>query len=443
MSAVIQCVACLWERESGRQIDDTQSNTKWGKEIGVAESSIRRHRKHGMKAAAQAIARDQEYVNDTFDPKHGSSFTRMADTAWGETEWREFLALKGTDPDEVTFAFGVTSNPSGGYWNKLLNVRPKTAANGGGPDWPVIQPAEPVSVISMGSIDPIGQIDGLKVALKCADTQIGFRVLPDGTLDPFHDDAAMTVFVEAVRAYQPAKVTILGDFLDLPAQGRFAQEAAFARTTQLAINRGHAFLAELRSAAPEAEIIVIEGNHDLRMQNFIQNNALAAFGLKRAEMPEEWPVMSLPHLLRLDDLDVRYIDAYPAATDWDNSSTRNIHGTKVNSKGSTTSQYVHELPHISTWAGHTHRCEITYHTVLGEYGAPIESYAANPGVLCRVDGAVPSVHGAIGADGVPARIVENWQQGFGVLYFNESESWPSVYRIRDGVALVDGYRIAA
>jgi hypothetical protein len=312
-----------------------------------------------------------------------------------------------------------------------------------GPKWPVIQQAAHVILTPRASVTPL-EVDGrYKVALKCADTQIGFRALGDGSLQPFHDDAAMAVFIAAVRLYQPAKITILGDFLDLAQQGRFAQEAAFARTTQLAINRGHAWLAELRQAAKDAEIILVEGNHDLRMQNFIEANALAAFGLKRANLPESWPVMSLPYLLRLDELDIHYVDAYPAATDWDNDLTRNIHGTKANSKGSTMSQYVHDLPHVNTWAGHTHRAEIVYRSVLGARGEAVESYAANPGCLCRTDGAVPSVNGAIGANGTSAKVVEDWQAGFGVLYYNETESIPQVYRIRKGEAIVDGRVLSA
>jgi len=290
---------------------------------------------------------------------------------------------------------------------------------------------------------PAKPVRNMRLALKGADTQIGFRQLPDGTMDPFHDADAMNCFVQAALQLQPDKIQILGDFLDLASQGRFAQEATFAQTTQEALNAGHAFLAKLRASCPDAQIVVIEGNHDKRMQNFIEANAVAAFGLKRAGMPESWPVMSLPYLLRLEELNIQYVDAYPAATDWDNDNTRNIHGTKANAKGSTTAQYVHEHPHLNTWAGHTHRAEITYHSVTGPRGEPIESYSANPGCLCRTDGAVPSVHGAIGADGTPARIVENWQQGFGLAYYNDTESWPFVYRIRDGVALMGGMELTA
>jgi hypothetical protein len=42
----------------------------------------------------------------------------------------------------------------------------------------------------------------------------------------------MDVFIRGLRSNQPDKIQILGDFLDLASQGRFAQEASFAQTTQ-------------------------------------------------------------------------------------------------------------------------------------------------------------------------------------------------------------------
>jgi hypothetical protein len=379
--------------------------------------------------------------SETHNPDGTASYVRFSERPWGYEDYREFIRSTGQDPDKVTFSWGWTSNPTGGAWNKLFNVRAKNASSIAGPEWPVIQPAAPVNVTINDK--PAKPVRGMKLALKGADTQIGYRRLADGSLDPFHDDAAMNVFIQAATQLQPDKIQILGDFLDLASQGRFAQEASFAQTTQEALNAGHKFLATLRAACPDSQIVVIEGNHDKRMQNFIEANAVAAFGLKRAGLPDSWPVMSLPYLLRLDELNIEYVDAYPAATDWDNDNTRNIHGTKANSRGSTTSQYVFELPHLNTWAGHTHRVEITYRSVMGARGEAVESYSANPGCLCRVDGAVPSVNGAIGADGNPARIVENWQQGFGLAYYNDTESWPHVYRIRNGVALVGGMELAA
>lgn len=435
------CSVCTYEAEHGIKVDTSTSKTAWEKVTGLSRHSIKRHLEHPPRdesAETDSDTGDEWGLNpngERYIIKRGSAVTMK--------DWREWISADGDDPDD--FIPSIRSIAYGGdLYSNRLGATPKRKGTGGEPAWPVIQPAAPVTIAPSPVSARRLKVGGdYRVALKCADPQIGFRHLPDGSYDPFHDQSAMSIFVETCREYQPDKITILGDFLDLPSQGRFDQEAAFANTTQLAINAGHVFLAQLREAAPEAEIILIEGNHDLRMRRFIESNALAAFGIKRAEMPDSWPVMSLPFLLRLDDLNVKYVDAYPAATDWDNDLTRNIHGTKANSKGSTMAQYVHELPHVSTWAGHTHRCEIVYRTVLGARGEPIESYAANPGVLCRVDGAVPSVHGATGSSGIPERIVEDWQQGFGILYYNETESWPQVVRIRNGRAVIEGQLIAA
>ena len=403
----------------------------------VGKTTVNNHRSGNCCCYSKAEAKpEQESGNE----QGVNSYTLTSEKAWGYEDFCQFIRSKGQDPDQVTFNWGVTTNPAGGFWNKLNNVRPKVGGHDA-PAWPVIQPAKPVTV-KVPEL-PRAPRRSMKLAIKCADHQIGYRRLADGTLDPFHDKQAMDLFTMVCAKYQPDKIQILGDFLDLPSQSRWAQEAAFALTTQAALDDAHSWLAQLRAVAPAAEIVIIEGNHDKRLQNFVEANALAAFGLRKAGLPESWPVMSIPYLLRLDELNITYVDAYPAATDWDNDTTRNIHGTRANSKGSTTSQYIHELPHLNTWAGHTHRAEITHHQVMGPRGEAIQSYSANPGCMCRVDGAVPSVNGAIGATGAPARVVEQWQQGLGMLYYNETESWPFVYRIINGRTIIDGQELTA
>ena len=423
----------------------------------ISMSDIQAHRAETCDCDKPATELSEEQA-DGYSYESSSdgriNITKRSDRIIPLSEWLEDLRRDGLNPDEYITThkhsvWGQQSTTEGLitlYANSFSAVSkyPRSGGAAPAPAWPVIQAADPVKVVlPKGKVERITRDSNYKLAIKGADTQIGFRILPDGTAQPFHDEKAMATFVETVRLYQPEKVTILGDFLDLAAQGRFSQEAGFARTTQMAINAGYQFLASLRAAAPASDIIVIEGNHDKRMQNFIEANALAAFGLKRADLPDTWPVMSLPYLLRLDELNIQYVDAYPAATDWDNDTTRNIHGTRANSNGSTMAQYANQLPHINTWAGHTHRAEVVYKTVLGPRGEAIESYAANPGCLCRVDGAVPSVKGAINAEGIPAVIVEDWQQGLGFLYYNETESLPQVYRIRSGRVIIDGRVIEA
>lgn len=429
-----QCATCAYEAEHNVKVDGSKSKAHWSQIIGINEASVRRHLKHVSRES-----QEQKGVRKGGDDE-GQTFNEFpSDIEMGYEDFRDYIRASGQDPDKVTFSWGITSNPHGGYWNKLYNVKPIPEGEGE-PAWPVVQQVDPVLINYLQPATAWTPRDGLSLSLKCADTQIGFRALSDGTYESFHDDVAMNVFAEVVRQEQPDSVVILGDFLDLPSQSRWAQEAGFARTTQMALDAAHAWLVKLRIAAPSAQIVIIEGNHDKRMQNYIETNALAAFGLKRANLPEEWPTLSLPYLLRLDELGIEYMDAYPAAVSWDDDRTRNIHGTRANSKGSTMAQYMGDLPHINTWAGHTHRAEIIYKTVMGNRGEPIRSYSANPGALCKIDGTVPSVHGAIHADGSSAKIVEDWQNGFGANLYDPKtgESWPQVYLIQDGKTLYNG-----
>lgn len=312
------------------------------------------------------------------------------------------------------------------------------------PKWETVSQAKPTVITAP---KPTKQLKSKhKVAVSLPDPQIGYRHI-DGKWYPFHDEAAMDVALQIVHYLEETDrvdyVINLGDFLDLPSQGRFEQEAAFSGTTQAALDRGHKFLQEQRAAAGEkAHIVLIEGNHDRRLEKFIQVNAAAAWGLKRANM-DELPVMSIPYLLRLDEIGVEYIDAYPAGAYWLTSKLRAVHGNKARSNGSTAAAYTNADPHISTIFGHAHRLEIQSRTVFDGHG-PIKSVAVSPGCLCRVDGAVPSVNGSTGLDGLPAKYYENWQQGILITTIDEeNQAYHELIQITAGTAWFRGRKFTS
>lgn len=451
MGSKSQCLSCEWELSTGNTIDGSQPKTVWALEVGTTEASIRRHLKPGHRAKVGVtrgtgadVAQMRHVDEASTSGARSTEFMRTRPVTFEDA--REWVRGSGDDPED--YDISIRSIAYGeGMWSNRMAATPKRKKQGAvdsdtQPAWPVIQPARSVTITYSDSIPAPARAEGVKLSLKCADTQIGFRAVEHG-YEEFHDLKAMNVFTKVVRAEQPDSVVILGDFIDLPGQSRWAQEPGFARTTQMSIDLAHEWLAALRAAAPKAKIVLVEGNHDKRLETYAMTNALASFGLKQANKPDSWPTLSLPFLLRLDELGVEYQDAYPTAVYWDDDNTRNIHGTRSNSKGSTTSQYSQELPHISTWVGHTHRAEVTFKTVMGARGEAIESYTANPGCLCKTDGTVPGVHGALHSDGSSARIVEDWQNGFGSLLYSEGgQSWPQVHRIRDGVTVYNGKRYA-
>lgn len=312
------------------------------------------------------------------------------------------------------------------------------------PSWEPMNRAQPVVIQAPKPATRKTSKHTVHIALP--DPQIGYRHLDSGP-DPFHDESAMDVALQITAFLEETDrldtVINLGDFLDLPAQGRFEQEASFASTTQAAFDRGHLFLQQQRAAAgPKAKIILVEGNHDRRMEKFITANALSAFGLRRANTAE-LPSMSIPYLLRLDEIGVEYIDAYPAGAYWITERLRAIHGNKARSNGSTAAAYTNADPHISTIFGHSHRLEIQSRTVFNRDGA-IRTTAVSPGCLCRVDGAVPSVNGSTHIDGSPAKYFENWQQGVAVVTVQpDGEFFTELIQIKDGQAWFRGQKFTA
>lgn len=287
-----------------------------------------------------------------------------------------------------------------------------------GPEWPVVQPARPVTIKPVTVPRPKRKP---KLAVILPDTQIHFWHI-EGELIPFHDDSAMNVCLQFIKEHQPDLIVNLGDLLDLPTFGKYEQAPTFAYATNEAIARGHQWLAEQRANAPKAQIVVLEGNHDRRLQKYIVGNAGAAFGLRRATIPDKWPRYSIPDLLELEHLNVEYVEGYPAGRFWINDRLVCEHGHRVTSRGST-AKMVADDERVSTVFGHVHRLEMHYKTVQVRNGGRT-SFAASPGCLCRIDGAVPSVKGSTDTWGRPVlNYPENWQQGFATVLYEDGDGW--------------------
>ncbi len=286
-----------------------------------------------------------------------------------------------------------------------------------GPQWPVVDRAAqaPISLPKLSK-----RKTKTKRAVILPDVQFGYRRdIDTAELDPFHDEQAIAAALKVVQAVDPDLVINLGDFLDFATFGTFEQEAGFAMTVQPALDRAHRFLAEIAIAAPQAKQVLLEGNHDRRLQRAIVRNAMAAFGIRKANAPDTWPVLSVPYLLRLDELNVEYVGGYPAGIYWINDRLACIHGSKVRSSGSTAALVVDD-ERVSTIFGHVHRIELAYKTRRVRAGART-SLAASPGTLARIDGAVPSTKGSTDPLGRPVPAVENWQQGVGVVTYEEGD----------------------
>jgi predicted phosphodiesterase len=302
-----------------------------------------------------------------------------------------------------------------------------------GPQWPVIQPGPAVKLPARARA--ARPIVGFQTCVVLPDIQFGYFRLADGELEPIHDERALSVALKVIQMERPSLVVMVGDNLDLCEMGKYRTSPAFQRTTQATIDRATLFCAQVRNAAPESRIVWLAGNHEERLPNYILDNASAAFGLRKGNTPQSWPVMSVPYLCRFDDHAVEYLPGYPASSFWINERLRVIHGDKVASGGSTAHKYL-ATERTSIIYGHIHRREWAERTRM-DHDGPKTILAASPGCLARTDGVVPSTKGGVDLDGRPVNIAEDWQQGLAVVRFQ-----PGAGRFAyEQVAIHDGWAL--
>lgn len=369
-------------------------------ELDGQDIHARPNRDGAIAAATASAARTElhekldEAIDDLANPESAGKAVL--------TRWDTTMKLKdeeGIDRPTTVTNFGVR------FLLNRDNVDPK---------WPVVQPAEFVNDYTPRRPSRRKRIRDHEVALILPDTQIAYRQYSDGTTDPFHDDEAMSVALQIAKDVKPDRVVMLGDYLDLPSQSKHAQEASFANTTQMAVDAGYGYLRALRELLPHAQIDLLEGNHDRRLQLFTERNAVAAFGLKTPG--EEWPALSVPKLLGLDKLGVNYVSGWPGNRLPITDQLHCVHGNKAKSDGNTARLMANEF--ISQIFGHVHRIEQSATTRLTPDG-PTQVFAYTPGTLSRIDGAVPSYHSSTDLNGRPIKRYENWQQGLAVVEYDK------------------------
>lgn len=273
------------------------------------------------------------------------------------------------------------------------------------------------------------------------DIQYGFRRISEDHFEPLHDPRAMDVARLILADQRPDTIILQGDILDFSELSKYeADSKHFGDTLQLSINGLHKYLAQLRADNPTARIIGLAGNHEARLaKSVLRHNAQLA-NIKRANMPEEWHVLSVPYLLRLDELGIEWYGGYPANEYEHSDNLLFVHGQKVRSGGSTAALMSKQYPDTNVIFGHVHRHEV--HSRTDRKGRQFS--AVTFGALCRNDGAVPSYYNGIEEHGEVVRRYEDWQQGAGLI-----RNYPDGYveivpiKIHHGTARVNGKEYTA
>lgn len=124
-------------------------------------------------------------------------------------------------------------------------------------------------------------------------------VIPDIQY-PYHDKLALEKLIRLAADEQPDQIVQIGDGIDFPQVSQWSKGTAgeYADTLQEHIEGyREELLLPLREVAHNADIVWLEGNHDLRLREFIRKYAAPLTNLKALEVKS---------LFKLDDLDIRY-----------------------------------------------------------------------------------------------------------------------------------------
>lgn len=286
--------------------------------------------------------------------------------------------------------------------------------------WDPMKAAKPVKVTLPKPAKKAELLKDWKTAAIIPDTQFGYHWTQDG-LDPFHCERSLGVTREIIIQERPDVSIFLGDVVDLPMFGRFRQYPSFVNTLQPTLDRAHEEIYLVSEASKETRYM--SGNHDERIHMFIVDNMFAAAGIRAAKKQTEpgngWPALSIQNLLRLPELGVEYIGAYPAGATYLNDELACIHGRLLGNKKRSAAQEVVEDERVSVIFGHTHRASMARKT-QNTRGAGRYTVAYSPGCLCRVDGTVPSTRGGIDVFGRPIKSWENWQNGMAIVRYDDN-----------------------
>lgn len=291
-----------------------------------------------------------------------------------------------------------------------------------------------------------------KTAFVFPDQQIGMRWNDysgednEPSYQEIHDTRAMTIAHEIFESVNPDIVVNLGDFLDLAPLSKYATEPQLLRTTQLAINAGFEELQYQRHVMGNKPIVLLKGNHDKRFEDSIKNGLPEIYGL---QLPgSDSTMFSIRYLLRMEELKIQYIDAYPGehgdGAFWLETETLKFQHApnKLNSSGSSAPLQAAEGPY-STVYGHCHRMELAFnHAKTAGPGGLQQVFAASPGTLAKIDGSCPGYSTSLKASGSPATSYNNWQQGVMLIHYHPTKKYserPELIQIKDEMAVCNGH----
>lgn len=208
---------------------------------------------------------------------------------------------------------------------------------------------------------------------------------------PLHDEGLHAASLEWLREFRPAMHVDVGDLLDFAELSRHRKNPARPQAAQACIDTGYGVKRAEIEASPDTHHVFVPGNHDYRLRNDRIDKQPAGYGLRRADNPdlepERWGVESLPHLLRFDELGIRFIggdDEYDQYEFEIAPGLYALHGFKSRPNAGQSVHAMIDAYAASVIVGHVHRQGITTLTKRDDqHGNPREYHGMEVGTMAR------------------------------------------------------------
>jgi UDP-2,3-diacylglucosamine pyrophosphatase LpxH len=231
---------------------------------------------------------------------------------------------------------------------------------------------------------------------------------------PFHDTNLHRLFCEWMEYNQPDEGVHLGDLMDFPDISRHKPDPENVAYANECLQAGYDILRGVRTASPGTIWRFMPGNHDIRIRDYEIKHAPGIYELSVVATPSETSVVahSLPHLLRLDELGIEYIDPHGPYEDGQVTLSKHLavfHGWKASQGSGKTALDTLKQTGFSIIIGHTHRQSIVHHTTHDINRDVTTLMACEAGSMCQVDNQIVEGRRFPSFTSFP-----DWQSGFAV-----------------------------
>lgn len=364
------------------------------------------HDVSGVQTSTRSIQRQIKNWSSDFTTYTSQNFIEANSTSAGDAE--DLMKERGLDPNEwivERLKISEWESPNGEMLHALNGTLIRKSPIG------LISPARADGYIF--SSPKQKKSEGGKLVVCVGDQQA-----------PFHDKALHKAFCRFLQDTQPEEGVLLGDTLDFSDISRHRLNPERGASAQESIQAGYEVLRDYRHASPDTQWVKLPGNHDERLRNIVIDQLINIYGITRAQVNSqiEPAVISVEHLLRLDELGIEYIDPqgqYDQAQYTITSQVAARHGWLASKGSGTTALKSLEQLGYSIVVGHSHRQSIVHKTLHDIFGNTKTVTGIETGCMCEL--------------GLGYATAEDWQQGMVTLSISDDGSFhPSLATFKDG-----------